>query len=192
MRKADVIYDLTSESRLQRPASMLERPKSRTIGVQTDTMQKCSHHKKAKCSKKANMLTVEKIWTGPEPSSSPKIDLAAEYMDPKDAKLSLENAYQLPPKSRPETAMSGVSERKRPKSGGKRHKEASSRLDVLLKPCLNVHQRRVVKYNMLLSIAINFLVFALGATGFVSIINGNTSEKPSFQYGNFKVLAKNH
>lgn len=122
------------------------------------------------------------------PGSGGKIYLSPEYMDPKDAKFSLENSYQSLPESRPKTSMSTVAESKRPKSGQKRQNK--SKFDRFFKPCLNVHQRRVVKYNMLLSIAINFLVFALGATGFVSIINGNASEKPTFQYGNVMILFK--
>ena len=59
-------------------------------------------------------------------------------------------------------------------------KNASSKF---LQPCLNVNQRRVVKYNLLLSMTINVLVMALGGTGFVSIVSGRHIEEDSYKYG---------
>ena len=59
-------------------------------------------------------------------------------------------------------------------------KNASS---TFLQPCLNVNQRRVVKYNLLLSMTINVLVMALGGTGFVSIVSGRHIEEDSYKYG---------
>ena len=59
----------------------------------------------------------------------------------------------------------------------------------VFKPCLNINQRRVVKYNLLLSIAINFLVMALGGTGFISIVSGEHNENElRYKYGELLFL----
>ena len=84
----------------------------------------------------------------------------------------------VPPKSAKVISME-QQKKKKPKSEKKMPKNANN----FLQPCLNVNQRRVVKYNLLLSMTINVLVMALGGTGFVSIVSGKHEKEESYKYG---------
>lgn len=133
------------------------------------------------------MLTVETIYTGNTKELQDEV-LTDLYMDPQDARktpppelparnstnhISSQKPPQLPPKS--------ANLKKSPKVP----KKSKSNNNFLIQPCLNVNQRRVVKYNLLLSMTINVLVMALGGTGFVSVISREDNEENSYKYGTF-------
>ena len=59
----------------------------------------------------------------------------------------------------------------------------SSKFSPMFKPCMNVNQRRVIKYNFLLSVAINVLILALGGTGFISVLSTEFKRDANYQYG---------
>ena len=61
----------------------------------------------------------------------------------------------------------------------------SSKFSPMFKPCMNVNQRRVIKYNFLLSVAINVLILALGGTGFISVLSTEFKRDANYQYGKF-------
>merc|ERR1712226_1078168 len=58
----------------------------------------------------------------------------------------------------------------------------SSKFSPMFKPCMNVNQRRVIKYNFLLSVAINVLILALGGTGFISVLSTEFKRDANYQY----------
>ena len=98
-------------------------------------------------------------------------------MDPQDCKREIPPALPERPKS-----VLKIRPPERPKSSAS--KVSVKSVNGALKPCLNINQRRVVKYNLLLSIAINVLVMALGGTGFVSIVSGEHNENSKrYKYG---------
>ena len=118
------------------------------------------------------MLTVEKIYTGAD-------ILGDVYMDPQDAR-------KTPPPELPERnkIMSPKPPQLPPKSAKIQQKQVPIQKRASKNPCLNVNQRRVVKYNLLLSMTINVLVMALGGTGFVSMVSGTHQEnQKSYKYG---------
>ena len=126
---------------------------------------------------------------------------SGDYADPKDVAT-------IPPKL-PERPKSGLSTKSvamssrnmkiQPKKGKlvqpssktiknsakfkKPSSKMSSKFSPMFQPCVNVNQRRVVKYNFLLSIAINVLILALGGTGFISVLSTDFENESSYQYG---------
>ena len=135
----------------------------------------------------SRMLTIETIFTG-NASNDVLTDL---YMDPQDVRRT--PPPKLPDRNKP---MSEKPPTVPPKSANvvnivQQKNEKKSKIDQnskenannFLQPCLNVNQRRVVKYNLLLSMTINVLVMALGGTGFVSIVSGKHEEETSYKYG---------
>ena len=133
------------------------------------------------------MLTIETIFTGTG-NNDVMTDL---YMDPQDVRRTpppklpdrnkpvAEKPPTVPPKSADVVSMEQQKNKKKPKTVEKMPKNANN----FLQPCLNVNQRRVVKYNLLLSMTINVLVMALGGTGFVSIVSGKSEEEDTYKYG---------
>ena len=105
-------------------------------------------------------------------------------MDPQDCKRDIPPALPERPKS-----VMKIPVQKQTKvdvSSSKKSSSVSKEVpkNGVFKPCLNINQRRVVKYNLLLSIAINFLVMALGGTGFISIVSGEHNENElRYKYG---------
>ena len=191
---SNVIYDLTTKSRSGSALSSAnKRPESRNIGVQTTLKFHHKHHKHRKsgakqCSKIAkaksqkepkipqNGLTIEKIW---------EHGYLGDYAIPKDAKLPGQFSMKT---TLPQKAKLVTLKKKSPKTSTKRHKSKGKLglwLDrILVNPCVKVSQRKLVKYNLLLSITINVLVLALGGTGFMSILSGDFASDPHFKYGN--------
>ena len=133
------------------------------------------------------MLTIETIFTG----SGNNDVLTDLYMDPQDVRRTpppklpdrnkpvVEKPPTVPPKSANIVNMELQKNKKKPKAAQNKPENANN----FLQPCLNVNQRRVVKYNLLLSMTINVLVMALGGTGFVSIVSGKHEEETSYKYG---------
>ena len=110
-------------------------------------------------------------------------------MDPQDCKRDIPPALPERPKS-----VMKIPVQKQTKvdiSSSKKSSSVSKEVpkNGVFKPCLNINQRRVVKYNLLLSIAINFLVMALGGTGFISIVSGEHNENElRYKYGELLFL----
>ena len=71
------------------------------------------------------------------------------------------------------------------KKSSKNNNTMSSKFSPMFKPCMNVNQRRVIKYNFLLSVAINVLILALGGTGFISVLSTEFKRDENYQYGKF-------
>ena len=91
---------------------------------------------------------------------------------------------EKPPRVPPKSAnIASEQERQKNKNSPNKSKTTENNANNFLQPCLNVNQRRVVKYNLLLSMTINVLVMALGGTGFFSIVSGSHQEEDSYKYG---------
>ena len=91
---------------------------------------------------------------------------------------------EKPPRVPPKSAnIASEQERQKNKNSQNKSKTTENNANNFLQPCLNVNQRRVVKYNLLLSMTINVLVMALGGTGFFSIVSGSHQEEDSYKYG---------
>ena len=136
------------------------------------------------------LFFTETIWTGSNhPSHHPSL---GDYMDPQDCKRDIPPALPERPKSalkkipvqKPQVVSSPSKKLSPSSSTAVKPQQQEVPKNGVFKPCLNINQRRVVKYNLLLSIAINFLVMALGGTGFISIVSGEHNENElRYKYG---------
>ena len=120
----------------------------------------------------------------PELPARPKSGLAR----PKSA-LSTKSTVKMQPKKAqmvtPPLENNQKITQKSSKSAKKSNKNntMSSKFSPMFKPCMNVNQRRVIKYNFLLSVAINVLILALGGTGFISVLSTEFKRDANYQYG---------
>ena len=144
--------------------------------------------KKAKSQKEPKIpeknLTIERIW---------EHGYLGEYAQPKDAKIPGQFSIKTTLPVRAKSVIgkgTAKSAKKLSKNASKKRQSHKGCLGqildrILVNPCVKISQRKLVKYNLLLSLTINVLVLALGGTGFMSILSGDFASDPNFKYSKF-------